>query len=119
VLTLAGLGAAAIGGAFLGTVGLLAALLPLLLVVYSTAMADLGAARGDGPALAYANAELRAANERLALQLVALTGDGLRGVDAASYDGLRPTARLLRAFLEAQADAIRDPEDNPDPSLVA
>jgi hypothetical protein len=82
-------------------------------------MADLGTARGDGPALAYASAELRATNERLALRLVALTGEGLRAADTASHDSLRPTAELLRAFLEAEADAIRDPKDKPDPALVA
>src|SRR5579884_823896 len=69
-LTLAALAAAALAGATLGPAGLLAALLPLALICYSSVLADRGAARGPGFALAQTNADLASQNSRLSLRLV-------------------------------------------------
>jgi hypothetical protein len=119
VLTLAALATAALAGTTLGPTGLLGALLPLVLVCYSTLLADHGAARGPGPALARANTELTDLNSRLSLRLASLSAEGLRRVDTARYGGPRSEIELLRAFLEAQATGADARDDEPEPVLVA
>ena len=113
-LTVLALAAAGLAGIVLGPSGLLAALLPLALVCYSAMLADRGAARGPGPALARANDELRAANERLGVRLLAATGESVRDADADRHDGALVTVELLRTFLDnqrAEPAAVVDERD--------
>ena len=100
-MLLAGLGLLAAGAAAvaLGPTGAVAAVLPVILVVYSSLLADRGAVRGPGPALARVNAELTAANARLAWQVVHGLDAALRDAATARLSDLRAPTVLAGAFL--------------------
>src|SRR2546421_248478 len=84
VVVVLGLLVAGAAGVLLGPSGALAASLPLVLLAYSSLLADRNALRGPGPALAQANAGLLAANGRLQWQVVHGMDGALRGAATAA-----------------------------------
>jgi hypothetical protein len=100
-MLLVGLGllAGAVAAAALGPTGALSAALPVVLVAYSSLLADRGARRGPGPALVRVNAELVAANARLSWQIVHGVDAALRDAATARLNDLRTPTALAGAFL--------------------
>lgn len=86
-------------GATLGPLAAFAAALPVALVAYSSLLADRGALRGPGLALANVNAELTAANAALRWQVVQSVESVLRDASSTSLANAGEPAALAAAFL--------------------